>query len=130
MGAEITVDAQQEDVVTIVQSETGGAHGVVVTAVSLPAFTQAIAITRRRGTCVLVGLPPGEFPTPLFDVVLKRLTIRGSLVGTRVDLQDSLSIAADRKIRSRVRTEPLEKANNALDELRQGTVEGRIVLTM
>ena len=130
MGAEITVDAQQEDVVTIVQSETGGAHGVVVTAVSLPAFTQAIAITRRRGTCVLVGLPPGEFPTPLFDVVLKRLTIRGSLVGTRADLQDSLSIAADRNIRSRVRTEPLEKANNALDELRQGTVEGRIVLTM
>ena len=130
MGAEITVDARQEDVVKIVQSETGGAHGVVVTAVSLPAFTQAIAITRRRGTCVLVGLPPGEFPTPLFDVVLRRLTIRGSLVGTRADLQDSLSIAADRNIRSRVRTEPLEKANNALDELRQGTVEGRIVLTM
>jgi propanol-preferring alcohol dehydrogenase len=29
-------------------------------------------MTRRRGTCTLVGLPPGEFPLPLFDVVLKR----------------------------------------------------------
>lgn len=130
IGAEVAINAQQEDVVSIVQSETGGAHGVIVTAVSLPAFTQAIGITRRKGICVLVGLPPGEFPTPLFDVVLKRLTIRGSLVGTRKDLEDALSIAVDRNIRSQLRTQPLEKANNALDELRQGTVEGRIVLTM
>jgi alcohol dehydrogenase, propanol-preferring len=130
MGAEIVINAEQDDVVKIVQSEIGGAHGVVVTAVSLTAFTQAIGITRRKGTCVLVGLPPGEFPAPLFDVVLKRITIRGSLVGTRADLQDSLSIAADRNIRSQVCTEPLEKVNNALDDLRQGKVKGRIVLTM
>lgn len=130
MGAEIALNAKQDDVVKTVQSEIGGAHGVVVTAVSLPAFTQAIDITRRRGTCVLVGLPPGEFPTPIFDVVLKRITIRGSLVGTRADLQDCLSVAAHRNIRSHAQTEPLEKVNHTLDDLRQGNVKGRIVLTM
>lgn len=130
MGAEIAINAQQEDVVQRVQSEVGGAHGVVVTAVSLSAFNQAIGITRRKGTCVLVGLPPGDFPTPLFDVVLKRITIRGSLVGTRVDLQDCLSVAADRNIRSHAYTEPLDKVNHALDDLREGKVRGRIVLTM
>jgi propanol-preferring alcohol dehydrogenase len=130
MGAELALNAQQDDVVNRVQSEIGGAHGVVVTAVSLSAFTKAVGITRRRGTCVLVGLPPGEFPTPLFDVVLKRITIRGSLVGTRLDLQDCLSIAAARNIRADIRTEPLEKINNALDDLRHGNVKGRIVLTM
>jgi propanol-preferring alcohol dehydrogenase len=130
MGAEIAINPEHDDVVQTVQSEVGGAHGVVVTAVSLTAFTQAIGITRRKGTCVLVGLPPGEFPTPLFDVVLKRLTIRGSLVGTRADMQECLSVAANRNIRSHVHTEPLEKANNALDDLRQGKVTGRIVLTM
>jgi len=103
---------------------------VVVTAVSPSAFTQAIDITRRRGTCVLVGLPPGEFPTPIFDVVLKRITIRGSLVGTRADLQDCLSIAAHRNIRSHAQTEPLEKVNHTLDDLRQGKIKGRVVLTM
>jgi propanol-preferring alcohol dehydrogenase len=86
MGAEVVLNPKQDDVVKVVQSEVGGAHGVVVTAVSLSAFTQAISITRRKGTCVLVGLPPGEVPMPLFDVVLKRITIRGSLVGTRADL--------------------------------------------
>jgi len=130
MGAEMAINAQQDDVVKTVQSEIGGAHGVVATAVSLPAFTQAIGMTRRKGTCVLVGLPPGEFPVPLFDVVLKRITIRGSLVGTRADLRDCLSMAAKRNIRSHIHTEPLEKANDALEDLRRGKVKGRIVLTM
>jgi alcohol dehydrogenase, propanol-preferring len=102
-----------------------------VTAVSLAAFTQAIGITRRKGTCacVLVGLPPGEFPTPLFDVLLKRITIQGSLVGIRVDLQDCLSIAANRNIFSHVHTDPLDKVN-APNDLRERRVKGRIVLTM
>ena len=52
----------------------GGAHGVLVTAVST-AFAQALRIARRKGTVSLVGLPPGDFPTPIFEVVLKRLEL-------------------------------------------------------
>ncbi len=33
---------------------------MLITAPSLPAFKQGIEMTRKRGTCVLVGLPPGE----------------------------------------------------------------------
>jgi propanol-preferring alcohol dehydrogenase len=130
LGAEITWNAREEDVARRVQSEVGGAHGVIVTAVSLTAFREAIGMTRRKGTCVLVGLSPGEFPVPLFDVVLKRLTIRGSLVGTREDLQEALSVSAESGVRSRIQTQPLETVNDALDQLRAGKVEGRIVLTM
>jgi alcohol dehydrogenase, propanol-preferring len=130
LGAEITLNAREVDVARRVQSEVGGAHGVIVTAVSPTAFREAIDMVRRRGTCVLVGLPPGEFSVPLFDVVLKRLTIRGSLVGTREDLQEALSVSAESRIRSRIQTQPLETVNNALDQLREGKVEGRIVLTM
>lgn len=36
-----------------------------------------IGMTRKHGTCVLVGISPGEFPTPLFDVVANCITIRG-----------------------------------------------------
>jgi propanol-preferring alcohol dehydrogenase len=39
----------------------------------------------------LVGLPPGDFPTPIFDVVLKRITVRGSIVGTRKDLAEAIA---------------------------------------
>jgi len=130
MGAAITLDAREQDVAKAVQSAVDGAHGVVVTAVSLAAFEQAIGMTRRRGTCVLVGLPPGKFPAPLFDVVAKGLTIRGSFVGTRADLQEALAMASDGRVRSHIRTQPLETVNQALADLRGGKVEGRVVLTM
>ena len=80
------------------------------------------------GTVVLVGLPPGEFPTPIFDVVLKRLTVRGSIVGTRLDLAESLAFAAEGTVRSTYTRQPLETVNDVLAGLRAGTVTGRVVL--
>jgi len=130
LGAEICLNAREPDVAQQVQKAVGGAHGVVVTAVSLGAFRQAVDMTRRKGTCVLVGLPPGEFQIPLFDVVLKRLTIRGSFVGTREDLNEALSVSAESNIRSVIETMPLTLVNEALTRLKAGKVEGRIVLTM
>jgi len=59
LGADLAANAATEDAVAkIVQATGGGAHGVLVTAVSPGAFSQAIACTRRRGTVSLVGLPP------------------------------------------------------------------------
>ena len=78
LGADVTVNAKNGDVVEAVKKATGGgAHGVLITAPSLPAFKQGVGMTRRTGTCVLVGLPPGDFPVPLFDVVAECITIRG-----------------------------------------------------
>ncbi|WP_312165636.1 alcohol dehydrogenase AdhP [Phenylobacterium sp.] len=131
LGADLALDARQAGVVERVQRETGGgAHGVLVTAVSPPAFQQAIACARRRGTVALVGLPPGDFPTPIFDVVLKRITVRGSIVGTRRDLAESIAFAAEGKVRATVTARPLGEVNAVLDDLRAGRVEGRVALTM
>lgn len=77
-------------------------------AVSTAAFRQAIGMLRRVGTCALVGLPPGEFPTPIFDVVLNGLSIRGSIVGTRNDIAEALAFAADGKVKAHYEVEPLE----------------------
>jgi propanol-preferring alcohol dehydrogenase len=93
-GADIAVDARSPDAVAdILKATGGGAHGVLVTAVSPPAFSQALRMVRRKGTVSLVGLPPGEFPTPIFDVVLKRITVRGSIVGTRRVLDEATAFA-------------------------------------
>ena len=130
LGADLAVNCATDDAVQAVQDATGGgAHGVLVTAVSRAAFSQAIACARRRGTIALVGLPPGDFPTPIFDVVLKRITGRGSIVGTRRDLAEALAFAAEGKVKTTVKVEPLEAGNDVFDRLRAGHVEGRIVLT-
>lgn len=128
LGAEITIDAKTQDPPAEIQKQIGGAHGVLVTAVSTIAFRQAIGMLRRGGTCVLNGLPPGEFPVSIFDVVLNRYTIRGSIVGTRLDLEEALAFAAEGKVRATIETQPLESINEVFNRLKTGRVNGRIVL--
>jgi alcohol dehydrogenase, propanol-preferring len=130
LGAHVIVNAAAMDPVAFIRKQTGGAHGVVVTAVSPVIFRQAIDMLRPGGTCVLIGLPPGEFHLSLFDVVLKRLTIRGSIVGTRKDLRESLDFAAAGLVRAAVEVQPLEAINDVFDRLQKGQVNGRVVLDL
>jgi propanol-preferring alcohol dehydrogenase len=128
LGASITINALTTDPVPSVQKEIGGAHGVLVTAVSRKAFAQAVGLVRRGGTVVLNGLPPGDFPVSIFDVVLNGTTIRGSIVGTRLDLKESLEFASAGKVRAIVKAEPLENINDIFQRMREGKIEGRIVV--
>jgi propanol-preferring alcohol dehydrogenase len=128
LGAEITIDAKTQDPAKEIQKQIGGAHGVLVTAVSTIAFKQAIGMMRRGGTCVLNGLPPGEFPISIFDLVLNGQTVRGSIVGTRLDLEESLAFAADGKVKATIETLPLGSINDVFDRMKQGKINGRVVL--
>ncbi len=129
MGAEVVIDASQPDAVAqLLKATGGGAQGVLVTAVSRPAFSQALQLVRRRGTVSLVGLPPGDFETPIFDVVLKRITLRGSIVGTRKDLAEAVAFAVEGKVKAHIHRRALEDINAVFTELRAGKVDGRIVI--
>jgi propanol-preferring alcohol dehydrogenase len=128
-GADLAVNALEADAVDKVLAATGGgAHGVLVTAVSTAAFAQALKMVRRKGTVSLVGLPPGEFPTPIFDVVLKRITVRGSIVGTRRDLDEAIAFAVDGKVKAEVTKVPLAEINDVFDRMKAGKIDGRMVL--
>src|ERR1700758_3028431 len=130
LGAEITIDAKTQDPAVEIQKQIGGAHGVLVTAVSPIAFKQAVGMLRRGGTCVLNGLPPGEFPVSIFDLVLNRYTLRGSIVGTRKDLEEALAFAAEGKAKATIEQQPLESINDVFSRLKKGDVRGRIVIDM
>jgi propanol-preferring alcohol dehydrogenase len=129
MGADFVVNAKHGEPEEAVRKGTsGGAHGVLITAPSLGAFKQGVGMTRKRGTCVLVGLPPGDFPVPLFDVVANCITIRGSFVGTREDMAETLAFATEGKIKADIELQPLSAINEIFDRLKQGKVAGRVVL--
>ncbi len=128
LGAELTINARTGDPAAFLQKEIGGVHGALVTAVSPVAFSQAIGMVRRGGTVSLNGLPPGDFPTPIFDVVLKAITIRGSIVGTRSDLQEALDFAASGAVTANISTDSLDNINDVLARLQAGKVNGRVVL--
>jgi propanol-preferring alcohol dehydrogenase len=130
LGADLTINAKETDPAEMVQRQLGGVHGALVTAVSTAAFRQALGMLRRKGVLSMNGLPPGDFPTPIFDVVLKRITIRGSIVGTRTDLQEAVQFAAEGKVKAHVTSERIENINAVFDKMRTGQLTGRVVLDM
>jgi propanol-preferring alcohol dehydrogenase len=129
LGADIVINAKNESPAARLKTETGGgAHGVLITAPSLSAFKQGVEMTRKRGTCVLVGLPPGDFPAPLFDMVAGCVTVRGSFVGTRKDMAECLAFAADGQVKADIELQPLSAINAVFARLEQGEVASRVVL--
>jgi len=128
LGASLAVNARSEDPVAFVRKEIGGAQGVLVTAVSPKAFEQALGMVGRGGTLSLNGLPPGEFPLSIFETVLNGVTIRGSIVGTRLDLQEALDFAGQGKVKATVETETLDNINDVFARMHKGDIQGRVVL--
>jgi propanol-preferring alcohol dehydrogenase len=129
LGADLTFNAKTSDPAAELKKQTGGgAHGVLITAPSLIAFKQGVGMTRRRGTCALVGLPPGDFPVPLFDVVANCITIRGSFVGTREDMTEALDFAARGKVKADIEVQPLSEINAIFTRLKAGDVAARVVI--
>ena len=107
--------------------QIGGAHGMLVTAVSPIAFEHALGMVRRAIS--LNGLPPGSFPLPIFDMVLNGITVRGSIVGTRLDLQEALEVAGAGKVRATVATERLENINDVFSRMHASAIDGRVALS-
>jgi propanol-preferring alcohol dehydrogenase len=128
LGAELVFNATKVDAPAEIAKAIGGAHGVLVTAVSTQAFQQAVDMLRRHGTMSLVGLPPGQFPVSIFDLVLGRKTIRGSIVGTRADLEECLEIAGRGLAKANIKVETLDDINSIFDRMKKGEIDGRIVM--
>ena len=129
LGADLVINAKTHDPAEVLKKETGGgAHGMLITAPSLSAFKQGVAMTRKRGICTLVGLPPGSFPLDIFNLVAGAVTVRGSFVGTRKDMAECLDFAARGKVHADIELQPLSAINTIFERLEHGDVPSRVVL--
>lgn len=131
LGAEVVVNGAETDPAAAIQEKIGGAHAAVVTAVASRAFEQAILMLRPAGTVSYIGLPGGksdEIRASISAIVNWELTVRGSNVGTRQDLNEAIAFAANGLVKAKIRTIALEEINATLDEMRQGKIVGRVVL--
>lgn len=128
VGALEVVNASKEDPAMALQARLGGVQAAVITPASAQAFEQGVLSLKRGGTCVLVGLPPADFPLNIFGMILNGLTVRGSIVGTRADLLEALQFAADGKVKPVFKTASLDEINSIFVQMEQATIEGRIVI--
>lgn len=128
LGASMMLNVRTTEPEGFIHRSIGGAHAALVTAVSRSAFGQAVGMLRPGGTLVLNGLPPGEFGLNIYDVVMRALTLRGSIVGTRHDLSRALELAAQAHIEATVHPARLDDINEVLDKMVGSSLPGRTVL--
>ena len=130
LGADKTVNGLTVDPAEAITEMVGGVQAAVSVAVTKKAFEQAYRSVKRGGTLVVVGLPHDDLPIPIFDTVLNGVTVRGSIVGTRKDMQEALEFAAQGKVKTNIETAPLDDINEVFERMEKGQINGRIVLTM
>ena len=133
LGAELVVNGAETDPVAVIQDKIGGTHAAVVTAVAARAFEQAVLMLRPGGTVAYIGLPGGksdEIRASISSIVNLELSVSGSNVGTRQDLNEAVAFAANGLVKATIRTVQLEDINDVLDEMRKGKIVGRVVLKL
>jgi alcohol dehydrogenase, propanol-preferring len=128
LGADYTVNASERDPVEEIK-KLGGADVAISAAHTAKAFEQAYRSLRRGGTLVFVGLPAENYvQLPIFETVLNGITIRGSIVGTNIELKEVYELHADGRTRVRRESRPLDEVNQCFAEVLEGrTREPRIV---
>jgi propanol-preferring alcohol dehydrogenase len=128
LGAANTLNATAIDVAKDFRKR-GGAHAVLVTSAAKAAYDAAVPCVRPTGILLVVGLPADSLCfSPIF-MAGSEIRIQASSVGTRQDLREVLDMAAAGKVHCQVATRPLAEVNAVLDDLRQGRIAGRVVLT-
>jgi propanol-preferring alcohol dehydrogenase len=127
LGASATLNASNVNVVKELR-RAGGVHTALVTSAAKKAYDTAFPCVRPTGMLLVVGLPSESLCFPPILMAATEVRIQASSVGTREDLREVLAMGAAGKVRCQTATRPLAEVNEALEQLRQGQVSGRIVL--
>ncbi|EEQ36048.1 putative alcohol dehydrogenase [Clavispora lusitaniae] len=131
LGAEAFVDfTQSKDIVADVKKVTnGGPKGVINVSVSEKAISQSVEYVRSTGTVVLVGLPAGAKVTaPVFDSVVKSISIRGSYVGNRADSAEAIEFFTRGLIKCPIKIVGLSELPSVYKLMEEGKILGRYVV--
>jgi propanol-preferring alcohol dehydrogenase len=129
LGADTTVNAAAPDAVKQIRRMCRPNTAIVASA-SKAAYDTAFAALRPGGTLAVVGLPAEPLSFAAIALVAAEARIIASAVGTRADLREVLDLAAAGKVRCKIETRPLNQINEIFQEMRDGRINGRIVLTL
>src|SRR4029453_13174822 len=127
IGADITMNAANEDVVKQIR-KMGGAHVAVVTSAAKKAYDMAFYAVRSGGKLMVVGMPAEDLSFPA--IMMREMRIMSSATGTREDMREVLDLAAAGRVKCQVETRNLDQINEVFDEMRAARITGRVVLTM
>jgi propanol-preferring alcohol dehydrogenase len=90
----------------------------------------ALAALRKGGRVVCGGIHMSDIPAFPYNLLWEERSIASVANLTRADGHEFLALAPQAKVRTTITRYPLDKANEALDDLRHGKLEGAAVLTL
>jgi propanol-preferring alcohol dehydrogenase len=129
LGADLVLDARHD--ITGQLARAGGVDIAVVTVPSPAAMRAAHAALNPNGRLVLVGLPAdNRLEIPVFETVLRGISVIGSLVGTRNDLTECFDLHAQGRTRVVAESRRLDDVNECFEEVLAGTVPARLVFDL
>ena len=125
LGADNTIvyDANQEEFLENLTNNYKLFDAAIVFAPSDDVTDTAIKSIKKGGLVVIATV--GKIPSFL---AFEEKTIRGTLIGSRKDMQDVINIAEEKKLHVVTETFPLEEANEVLEKLKTSKINARAVL--
>jgi len=137
LGATDTVDGATENPVPRVVETTAGGVDYAFEAIGNPATVrQAVRMTRKGGTIVMIGVVPAgvNVELPGADIVLREKRVLGCMMGSNrfrtdmpryVELYRSGQLHLDEMISARL---PLERVNEAFETMRRGAAARSVLV--
>jgi propanol-preferring alcohol dehydrogenase len=95
-----------------------------------PLMVAALRATAKGGVVVSGGIHMSDIPSFPYRLLWEERMIRSVANLTRQDGEEFLKIAPQVPVKTEVQIFPLEQANQALDRLRRGQIQGAAVLVM
>jgi uncharacterized zinc-type alcohol dehydrogenase-like protein len=91
-------------------------------------YNTYLNLLRTNGTMIVVGVPPAPSQVPAFNLIMKRRSIIGSLIGGIKETQEMLDFCAEHNIVSDVEVIDIEKINESYERMLKGDVRYRFVI--
>jgi uncharacterized zinc-type alcohol dehydrogenase-like protein len=103
---------------------------LIVNTVAAPhALDAYLALLKRDGTMVLVGAPSSPHPSPqVFNLIMKRRTLAGSMIGGIPETQEMLDFCAEHGIVADIEMIAASEINAAYERMLAGQVKYRFVI--
>ncbi|WP_137891206.1 alcohol dehydrogenase [Ramlibacter sp. 2FC] len=128
-GATYVFDPREPDSASKLLAQAGSVAAAVDFVGAKATADFAIASLRKGGTYIAVGLFGGEITLSMPPLVQRAITLRGSYVGNLAELKELIALVKLGKLKPLpVEAVAFDRVNDALQRLRAGKVQGRLVL--
>ncbi|HET9838925.1 MAG TPA: NAD(P)-dependent alcohol dehydrogenase [Candidatus Angelobacter sp.] len=125
-ASEVVVSRNQNEL----DRHTGSFDFILDTVSAAHDLNVYLNLLKRDGTLTLVGAPPQPPRIEIFNLIMKRRSLAGSLIGGIAETQEMLDFCAQHGLTSDVEIIPIQKINEAYDRMLRSDVKYRFVIDM